>query len=83
MEKVFSREESDKILKEKMMFIGKIVREERQKRGWDILELIIKSGISQVALYNIEAGRTRNITLESVIGLSIAFDMDIFKLISD
>ena len=39
---------------------GKWLYEERTKKGWSVYDLASKSGVSQMALYNLESGSSQN-----------------------
>lgn len=65
-----------------MDFIAKKVKSERLKRGWDVTELVIRSRVNQVTIYNIENGVSDNITLKSLIGIAKAFEVDMVMLLA-
>ncbi len=75
------RIKNDLILKEIMLRIGKLIKEEREKRGWDYTDVVIRSGLSYSVVYTLELGIPNNITIKSLIGLSAAFDTDIISLL--
>ena len=75
------RKQTELILKESMVHIGNKIKKEREDRGWDQLEVVIRSGVSQSVIYNLEIGVADNITMKSLIGLSAAFEIDIISLI--
>lgn len=74
--------ELDLALRSRMDFIAKKVKSERLKRGWDVTELVIRSRVNQVTIYNIENGVSDNITLKSLIGIAKAFEVDMVMLLA-
>ena len=70
------------LLKERMTVIGKRLREERLKRNWDYLEIVIRSGVNQQTIYNLENALECNPTIKTIINLADAFEMDLFTFIS-
>ena len=76
------RKRRELLLKEKMAVIGKRLREERLKRNWDLLEVVIRSGGNQQTIYNLENGLENNPTIKTLINLADAFEMDILTLLA-
>lgn len=66
------------MLRDKMLSLSLRIKHEREVRGWDVLELVIRSGVNQATIYNIESG-AENITLKSLIAISNAFGMESFE----
>jgi transcriptional regulator with XRE-family HTH domain len=66
--------------KEIMIRLSKRIKEERESRNWDVLELVIRSGVSQSTIYNLETGLVDNVGLKNLTGIAIAFEMDILSL---
>lgn len=64
-----------------MARLAKRIKSEREKRGYDVIELVIRSGVSQATIYNLEAGVQCNIGLKSLTGLAIAFEIQASELI--
>jgi transcriptional regulator with XRE-family HTH domain len=74
--------ELDWMLKNHMGYISERVKIGRSKKGWDVLELVIRSRVNQVTIYNIENGTAENVTLKSLIGISRALEIDLPTLLS-
>lgn len=75
-------DELEWMLRNRMDFLSIIVKTEREKRGWDVTELVIRSRVNQVTIYNIENGTADNVTLKSLIGIARAFEIDLITLLS-
>jgi len=75
------RIKNELLLKELMTRISTKLKEEKEKKEWDSVDIIIRSGISVSALYNIERGTADNITLKNIIALATALDMDVISLL--
>jgi transcriptional regulator with XRE-family HTH domain len=69
--------------KDLMLRLAKRIRSERENKGFDIIEIVVRSGVSQATLYNLEAGIADNITLKSLVGLSVAFEIDLIMLLRE
>ena len=76
------RNKSELLLKSLITILGKRIKSEREHRGWDQIEVVIRSGISQSVIYNLEAGLSDNINLKSIVGLSVAFEINLETLLS-
>jgi len=71
------RQRCDEILKSAMIRIGDIVKNEREKKGWDIIELTIRSRVNQQTIYNIENKLDCNPTIKTLINLSDSLGINI------
>lgn len=67
--------------RELMLLLSKKIKAEREKRGWDYIELVIQSGVSQTTIYNLEAGIACNVGIKNLTGIAMAFEMDIITLL--
>ena len=77
------RKRAESLLRESMIRIGERIKTERENRSWDQIEVVIRSGVSQTVIYNLEAGIADNITMKSLVGLSMAFEIDLLMLIQE
>jgi len=81
MDKIFNHKDSQYKLSGRLNTIGIKIKEERLKRNWEILDVVIRSGISASVIYSLETGKSQNVTLLSLVGLSMAFEVDIISLL--
>lgn len=68
---------SSSTLRQLMLNIGKKVKEERSKRNWEVLELVVRSDVSMGTIYKLESQITDNVSIKSLVGLATAFEMDV------
>jgi transcriptional regulator with XRE-family HTH domain len=72
----------DETQRELMVRLSKRIKSERENRGFDVIELVIRSGVSQATIYNLEAGVQENVGLKNLTGIAMAFEMDVISLLS-
>lgn len=61
--------------------LGDKIRELRQGQGWSLVELARRSGVSKLAILNIEIGRHANPKLLTLCKLADAFGVSVHDLI--
>lgn len=61
--------------------LGKVVNEQRMRRGWALDDLRTATGISKSRLWNLERGR-HTISLDMMLALEMAFKMVVNGLLN-
>jgi len=60
---------------------GKRVKELRKKRGWTQKELALRAGVSERYLQKIEGKRPPDVTLDVMINVAVALDLDLWRIV--
>ncbi|ADJ29873.1 helix-turn-helix domain-containing protein [Nitrosococcus watsonii] len=63
--------------------IGNIVRNRRKQLGWTQKELAEKSGVAQAQISRLEAGKSYNVTIDSLRNLAWAFGCSVIDLLPE
>lgn len=71
-----------RILNKLRKHISLAVKEARIKKGWDIQDLAFYSRLSEKTVYNIEERGDANITLKTLLSLSLALEINVEELIA-
>ena len=72
----------DLLLKDLIVKIGSKIKSEREKKGWDVIELTIRSKVNQQTIYNLENGLC-NPTLKTLINITDALGITLQSLFQD
>ena len=61
--------------------VSKRIKEERERRGWTVMDLLVESHVNQQTIYNLENMTERNPKMKTLVALADAFGMDVWDFI--